>query len=90
MTYEWLVHGATFLILVSYRGQGAHYRMLVSLAAAALAGLSLAAAVYSVVFTPNPVATGLGVILLVAVLRCRGNVAKLFRSCPRAPITRRH
>lgn len=78
MTYDWLVHAATFLILVSYRGRGAHYRAFVSLAAAAMTGLSLALTVYALKFPPNPFITVGGVILLAAVLRCRGNVAKLF------------
>lgn len=90
MTYDWVVHAASFLILVSYRGEGAHYRMAVSIAAAFLTGLSLALTVYALVFPPNPAITILGVVLLLAVLRCRGNVAKFFRSPPRGPITRRH
>lgn len=90
MTYDWVVHAATFLILVSYKGQGAHYRMAVSIAAAALTGLSLSLTIYALVFPPNPAITVLGVLLLLAVLRCRGNVAKMFRSPPRGPITRRH
>lgn len=78
MTYDWIVHAATFLVLVSYRGRGAHYRAVVSLVAAILTGLSLALAVYALKFTPNPFVTVGGFILLAAVLRCRGNVAKLF------------
>ena len=77
MTYEWLVHAATFLILVSYRGRHANYRPAVSFMAASLAGLSLAAAVYALKFPPNTFATLAGFILLVAVLRCRGNAAKM-------------
>ena len=78
MTYDWIVHAATFLVLVSYRGRDAHYRAAVSLVAAVLTGLSLALAVYALKFTPNPFVTVGGFILLAVVLRCRGNVAKLF------------
>lgn len=82
MTYDWLVHAATFLILVSYQGEGARYRMAVSIAAAGLTGLCLAATVYALLMPPDPTVTIAGAILLGAVLRCRGNVAKLFRSAP--------
>lgn len=77
MTYDWVVHAATFLILVSYRGRGAHYRLIVSLIAAFLTGLSLALTVYTLKFPPNPFVTITALILLAALLRCRGNVAKL-------------
>jgi len=80
MGYEWVIHLATFLILVSYKGKDARYRMAISLSAAALTGLSLALTVYSIVFPPPLLLSVLGVVLLVAVLRCRGNVAKLIRS----------
>jgi hypothetical protein len=82
MTYDWLVHAATFLILVSYQGDDARYRMAVSVAAAGLTGLCLAATVYALLMPPEPLVTVAGSILLGAVLRCRGNVAKLFRSAP--------
>jgi hypothetical protein len=80
MGYEWVIHLATFLILVSYKGHGARYRMVISLWAAALTGLSLAFTMYSLIFPPPVLLSVLGVVLLVAVLRCRGNVAKLIRS----------
>jgi putative effector of murein hydrolase LrgA (UPF0299 family) len=79
MGYEWTVHLLTFLILVSYRGSGARYRVVISLWAAALTGLSFALTLYSLIFPP-PVALSIaGLVLLLSVLRCRGNVAKLFR-----------
>lgn len=78
VTYEWIIHAATFLILVSYRGKGANYRVVVSITAAFLTGISLALAFYSLKFPPNPVFTMLGFVLLAAAVYCRGNVAKLF------------
>lgn len=90
MGYEWIVHGLTFLMLVGYRGDDARYRCWVSIVASALAGLSLAATFYTWSFpVPLPV-TALGVILFLAVARCRGNVAKLLRSLPYARPARRH
>lgn len=78
MTYDWIVHAATFLILVSYRGRDAHYRIFVSITAAFLTGLSLALAFYSLKFETHPLVTLFGVMLLAAVAYCRGNVARLF------------
>lgn len=80
MGYEWLIHLATFLILVSYKGHGARYRMAISLWAAVLTGLCLAFTMYSLIFPPPFLLSLVGAVLLVAVLRCRGNVAKLIRS----------
>lgn len=80
MGYEWLIHLLTFIVLVSYRGHGARYRFVISLIAATLTGLSLAFTAYSLIFPPPFLLSVVGVVLLVAVLRCRGNVAKLFRS----------
>lgn len=78
MTYDWTVHAATFLILASYQGHGARYRMLVSFSAFLLGGVSLALAIYALLFPPSFAVTLVGLVLLLAVLRCRGNVAKLF------------
>lgn len=80
MGYEWIIHLATFLILASYKGHGARYRLAISLWAATLTGLSFAMAMYSLIFPPPFLLSLLGVVLLVAVLRCRGNVAELIRS----------
>lgn len=80
MGFEWIIHLMTFLVLVSYRGHGSRYRMVVSLGAAALTGLSLACTMYSLIFPPPFLLSVVGAVLLVAVIRCRGNVAKLFRS----------
>ncbi len=80
MGFEWLIHLATILVLVSYRGHGARYRASVSLLAALLAGLSAASTMYSLIFPPPFLLSLAGAVLLLAVVRCRGNVAKLLRS----------
>lgn len=77
MTYDWVVHAATFFILVSYRGRDAHYRAVVSVIAALMAGLSLALTFYALNFELNTFVTFIGLIVLTALARCRGNVAKL-------------
>lgn len=90
MGYEWIVHGLTFLILVSYRGDSARYRRGVSFLAATLAGLSFAATFYTWAFPAPLPLTVAGVILFLAVARCRGNVAKLLRTFNHAQPARRH
>lgn len=77
MSYEWVIHLTAFLILAGYRGRGAHYRAAVSIVAALLGGICFALTFMSLLLPPNPIATTVGVVLLLAVLRCRGNVAKL-------------
>lgn len=90
MGYEWAIHFSTFLVLAAYRGHGATYRPAVSLLAAGLAGLSLGLAVYSLFFPAPTVTALLGLALLVGVVRCRGNVAKLLRIAQHAHLARRH
>lgn len=80
MGYEWVIHFVTFLVLVGYRGQHSRYRPCISIMASALTGLCLALTFYSILFPANPWLTVLGFVLLVTVIRCRGNVAKLIRS----------
>lgn len=90
MTFDWVIHAACFLVLVSYRGKTANYRRWVSVIAAALTGLSLALTFYALMMPPNRIVTAVGVLLLYALIRCRGNVAKLFRSCIHGSTAGRH
>ena len=91
MTFDWVIHLASFLVLVSYRGHGARYRRLISFVAFILGGLSLAAAAYAFLMPPNFLITLMGLLLFAGVVRCRGNVAKLFsRMKPDGPTTQRH
>lgn len=91
MTFDWVIHLASFLVLVSYRGHGARYRRLVSFAAFLLAGLSFAAAAYAFLRPPNFFITLMGLLLFAGVIRCRGNVAHLFsRTKANGATTQRH
>lgn len=90
MGFEWAIHFSTFLILAAYRGHGARYRPAVSILAAVLAGASLALTVYSLLFPAPTLLALLGLALLVGVVRCRGNVAKMLRITRYAHFARRH
>lgn len=90
MTFDWVIHAACFLVLVAYRGSGKSYRPHISLIAATLAGLSFALFFYALTMPPNRILTAVGVLLLFGLARCRGNVAKIFRSCMHGSTTNRH
>lgn len=77
-----VIHAGTVIVLCRYKDPKARYRPIVSITATLLAGLSAAAACYVLLLWPTShqyVVTLIAAMVLVALVRARGNVAHMLR-----------